>query len=61
VQVTPVDLPTYSGYPLVADTRAAEVWFYVFLPSLILLIGWRRSRPGRLPVHFRNLYRGDLQ
>ncbi len=61
VQVTPVDLPTYSGYPLVADTRAAEVWFYIFLPSLILLIGWRRSRPGRLPVHFRNLYQGDLQ
>lgn len=55
VQVTPVELPPYPGYPLVADARSAEIWFYVALPILILLAGWRQARTGRLPFHLQSL------
>lgn len=54
-QVTPVDLPPYPGYPLIADVRTAETWFYVLLPVLILLTGWLLGRPGRMPSRLRDL------
>lgn len=53
VRVTPVEIPVYPGYPLVADARAAEAWFYLLLPGLILFAGWALSRPGRLPSHLQ--------
>lgn len=55
VQVTPVELPPYPGYPRVADARSAEFWFYLLLPILILLAGWRQARAGRLPFHLQSL------
>ncbi len=55
VTVTPVELPAYPGHPLVADAKAADAWFYVLLPVLILLAGWVLARPGRLPSHLQTL------
>jgi ABC-2 type transport system permease protein len=49
--VAPVDAAPYPGYPLVASTQAATVWFYGLLPAILLLLGWRSSRPGRVPPH----------
>lgn len=34
----------YPGYPLVADARAAGVWFFLLLPALIGLGWWRWGR-----------------
>lgn len=36
--------PTYPGYPLVADARAAAIWFFFLLPALIGLGWWRWGR-----------------
>lgn len=36
--------PTYPGYPLVADTQAAGVWFFFLFPVLIGLGWWRWGR-----------------
>ncbi len=55
IRVTPAELAPYPGYPLVADARRAEVWFYLVLPALILLAGWLRARSGRLPPHLRSI------
>jgi hypothetical protein len=35
---------TYPGYPLIADARAANGWFFLVLPALIALMGWRWGR-----------------
>lgn len=36
--------PAYPGYPLVADARAASLWFFLGLPTLIGLGWWRWGR-----------------
>lgn len=46
-KVEPVEVTPYPGYPLVADPRLAEIWFYGTLPALILLGMWRASRTPR--------------
>lgn len=50
VKVTPVELPAYPGYPLVADAGRAAWWFYGILPGLIAA-GWRLSRRHPRPEH----------
>lgn len=47
VEVTPVEMPAYPGYPLVADPAPAAWWFYGALPAL-LAAGWwlARRRPS---------------
>lgn len=50
-QVIPVDTPSYPGYPLLADTQAAQIWFYLALPILIWLAAWRLNRRGHIPSH----------
>jgi len=47
-KIAEVEIPSsqtihYSGYPLVASSQLAEIWFYFLLPVLIG-IGWRQSR-----------------
>lgn len=42
---------TYSGYPMVADTRIAEIVFYCLLP-IVALLAWCLVA-GRLPVRLR--------
>ncbi len=36
--------PDYPGYPLVADARAASLWFFLGLPTLMGLGWWRWGR-----------------
>ncbi len=39
VQVTPATVPTYSGYPLVADASGSKWWFYLVLPLFFFISG----------------------
>lgn len=46
-KVIPVETPSYSGYPLVADAGTWNGWFYLGLPILILMSWWQCHRPVR--------------
>jgi ABC-2 type transport system permease protein len=47
-KVTPVELPTYPGYPLGVSATPASVWFYGVLPVAVLAGWWwvRRRKPN---------------
>jgi hypothetical protein len=53
VAVTPVEVRSYPGYPLTADTCGARLWFYGALPALAVLLAWGFSVPGSIPRHLR--------
>ena len=39
IRVVPAPVPAYRGYPLVADARGSQWWFYFVLPLLFLGAG----------------------
>ena len=51
VTVAPSEEGDYPGYPIVADTKFASVWFYAGLPLLFALAWWsiwrRLAKPRR--------------
>ncbi len=57
--VTADDAPPYRGYPLVADARASQWWFYVGLPGLAFLGMWRIRRSRSIPRFLTAVNQGD--
>lgn len=54
-RVSPREGVPYPGYPLVAATRPAAVWFYGLLPGLVLVAAWLVHRSRRLPAHLKGI------
>ena len=52
VTVAPSEEGDYPGYPLVADTKFAAVWFYAGLPLLFALARWSIRRQSAKPRRF---------
>ncbi len=49
---------TYSGYPLIVDTRWAKLWFYVLLPLAVLFF-WYRTHCGTGIIR-KNITKGEI-
>lgn len=53
VAVLPEQIAPYPGYPLVADTSIAPLWFDAILPLLTFIVAWCVFRRGRIPKHLK--------